>query len=132
MCFPHQDHAASVTTNLPDDIHGALQKRAERRGQSLQHYLTNELTRLAERPTPEVAIERDGVRRRLQIVTADWQWISRGRRLSTGCSLERKLGADRRRFKRHRAVHRVIDRPGFVDTPAGTACDLDQVAAVDQ
>jgi plasmid stability protein len=42
-----------LVRDLPDDVHGALQQRAEQRGQSLQQYLTNELTRLVERPTPE-------------------------------------------------------------------------------
>ncbi len=42
-----------LVRDLPDDVHGALQQRAERRGQSLQQYLTSELTRLVERPTPE-------------------------------------------------------------------------------
>ena len=50
-------HAASMPNilvrDLPDDVHGALQQRAEQQGQSLQQYLTNELTRLVERPTPE-------------------------------------------------------------------------------
>ena len=35
--------------DLPDDIHAALQRKAERRNQSLQQYLTAELRRLAER-----------------------------------------------------------------------------------
>jgi plasmid stability protein len=42
-----------LVRDLPDDVHGALQRRAEQHGQSLQQYLTNELTRLVERPTPE-------------------------------------------------------------------------------
>jgi plasmid stability protein len=42
-----------LVRDLPEDIHGALQRRAEQRGQSLQQFLTNELTRLVERPTPE-------------------------------------------------------------------------------
>lgn len=42
-----------LVRNLPDDIHGALQQRAEQQGQSLQQYLKNELTRLVERPTPQ-------------------------------------------------------------------------------
>lgn len=42
-----------LVRDLPDDVHGALQQRAEQQGQSLQQYLTNELTRLVERPTPE-------------------------------------------------------------------------------
>lgn len=40
-----------LVRDLPDDVHGALQQRAEQQGQSLQQYLTNELTRLVERPT---------------------------------------------------------------------------------
>jgi antitoxin FitA len=39
--------------DLPEAIHAELQQRAERRGQSLQQYLAGELTRLAQRPTPE-------------------------------------------------------------------------------
>jgi plasmid stability protein len=42
-----------LVRNLPDDVHGALQQRAEQQGQSLQQYLTNQLTRLVERPTTE-------------------------------------------------------------------------------
>lgn len=41
-----------LVRDLPDDVHGALQQRAAQQGQSLQQYLTNELTRLVERPTP--------------------------------------------------------------------------------
>lgn len=52
-----------LVRDLPDDVHGALQLRAERQGQSLQQYLTNELTRLAERPTPAELFERIGRRR---------------------------------------------------------------------
>lgn len=39
--------------DLPDDVHAALQRRAERRGQSLQQYLAGELRRLAGQPTVE-------------------------------------------------------------------------------
>ncbi len=46
-------HNASVPNvlvrDLPDDVHAALQRRAEQRHQSLQQYLTSELRRLAER-----------------------------------------------------------------------------------
>jgi len=42
-----------LVRDLPDDVHGALQQRAQQQGQSLQQYLTNALTRLVERPTPE-------------------------------------------------------------------------------
>jgi hypothetical protein len=39
-----------LVRDVPDDIHAALQRRAELRGQSLQQYLAGELRRLAERP----------------------------------------------------------------------------------
>jgi len=42
-----------LVRDVPDDVHGALQQRAALQGQSLQQYLTNELTRLVERPTTE-------------------------------------------------------------------------------
>jgi plasmid stability protein len=51
-----------LVRDLPDDVHGALQQRAEQKGQSLQQYLTNELTRLVERPTPEELFARVGGR----------------------------------------------------------------------
>lgn len=38
-----------LVRDLPDDIHAALQSKADRRNQSLQQYLTAELRRLAER-----------------------------------------------------------------------------------
>jgi len=40
-----------LVRDLPDEVHAALQRRAERRGQSLQQYLAGELSRLAERPS---------------------------------------------------------------------------------
>ncbi|MGB8380251.1 MAG: hypothetical protein WCG47_03210 [Dermatophilaceae bacterium] len=52
--------------DLPDDVHRALVRRAQERGQSLQQYLTAELRRLAVSPTLEEVIrridERDGGR----------------------------------------------------------------------
>lgn len=39
-----------LVRDVPDGIHATLQHRAERRGQSLQQYLVQELTRLAARP----------------------------------------------------------------------------------
>ncbi len=38
-----------LVRGLPDDVHAALQHKAEQRHQSLQQYLTTELRRLAER-----------------------------------------------------------------------------------
>jgi plasmid stability protein len=52
-CFHNESMPNILVRDLPDDVHGALQQRAERQGQSLQQYLTNELTRLVERPTTE-------------------------------------------------------------------------------
>ena len=49
--------------DLPEGVLGALQQRAERQGQSLQQYLTNELTRLVERPTPAELFARVAQRR---------------------------------------------------------------------
>jgi plasmid stability protein len=52
-----------LVRGLPDEIHATLQQRAERRGQSLQQYLATELTRLAERPTPDELFARVARRR---------------------------------------------------------------------
>jgi len=47
-----------LVRDLPDDVHHALQQRAARRGQSLQHYLATELKRLAETPSLEEVLDR--------------------------------------------------------------------------
>jgi plasmid stability protein len=52
-----------LVRDLPDDVHRALQDRAEHRGQSLQQYLSTELTRLVERPTADELFERVSKRR---------------------------------------------------------------------
>jgi hypothetical protein len=52
-----------LVRDLPDDVHAALQRRAEARGQSLQQYLAGELGRLAERPTLDEVLDRIGRRR---------------------------------------------------------------------
>ena len=49
--------------DLPDEVHAALQRRAERRGQSLQQYLAAELARLAQRPALDELLERVDRRR---------------------------------------------------------------------
>jgi hypothetical protein len=49
--------------DLPDDVHGKLQRRAEAAGQSLQQYLSAELTRLASAPTMNEVLDRIGRRR---------------------------------------------------------------------
>ena len=52
-----------LVRDIPDDVHAALQRRAERRGQSLQQYLASELRRLAEQPTVEEVLEQIEQRR---------------------------------------------------------------------
>ena len=52
-----------LVRDIPDDVHAALQRRAERRGQSLQQYLAGELRRLAEQPTVDEVLEQIEQRR---------------------------------------------------------------------
>jgi len=47
-----------LVRDVPEDVHAALQRRAELRGQSLQQYLSGELRRLAERPSIEEVLDR--------------------------------------------------------------------------
>ena len=47
-----------LVRDIPEDVHAALQRRAEQRGQSLQQYLASELKRLAARPTLEEVMDR--------------------------------------------------------------------------
>jgi plasmid stability protein len=47
-----------LVRDVPEDVHVALQRRAERQGQSLQQYLAGELTRLAQRPTLGEVLDR--------------------------------------------------------------------------
>lgn len=51
-----------LVRDVPEDVHAALQRRAEQRGQSLQQYLAGELRRLAERPSIDEVL--DGIERR--------------------------------------------------------------------
>jgi len=55
-------HTASMPNllvrGLPDDVHAELQRRAERHGQSLQQYLTDELRRLVARPELDDVLDR--------------------------------------------------------------------------
>jgi hypothetical protein len=52
-----------LVRDVPEDVHVALQRRAEHRGQSLQQYLTGELTRLVQRPTLDEVLDRIELRR---------------------------------------------------------------------
>jgi antitoxin FitA len=56
-----------LVRDLPDDVHAALQRRAERRGQSLQQFVTAELRRLAQRPSVEEVLDRIEHRRGGQV-----------------------------------------------------------------
>jgi plasmid stability protein len=47
-----------LVRDIPDDVHAALQRRADQRGQSLQQYLAGELRRLAERPSLDEVLDR--------------------------------------------------------------------------
>jgi antitoxin FitA len=71
-----------LVRDIPEEVHAALQRRAERRGQSLQQYLAGELRRLAERPSVEDVL--DEVDRR------------RGGRVGVAQAVE-DLGAERAR-----------------------------------
>jgi antitoxin FitA len=52
-----------LVRHVPDDVRAALQRRADRRGQSLQQFLASELRRLAERPSVDEVLDRIGSRR---------------------------------------------------------------------
>lgn len=47
-----------LVRDVPEDVHTALQRRAEQRGQSLQQYLAGELRRLAQRPSVDEVLDR--------------------------------------------------------------------------
>jgi antitoxin FitA len=47
-----------LVRDVPEDVHTALQRRAEQRGQSLQQYLAAELRRLAQRPSVDEVLDR--------------------------------------------------------------------------
>jgi len=49
-----------LVRNLPADVHKELERRANAAGQSLQQYLTVELSQLARRPTIEDILESIG------------------------------------------------------------------------
>jgi plasmid stability protein len=52
-----------LVRDLPDDVHAHLQRRAQAEGKSLQQYLAQELTRLANTPTLDDVLARIGRRR---------------------------------------------------------------------
>lgn len=64
-----------LVRDIPEEVHAALQRRAEQRGQSLQQYLATELSRLAERPSVDELFvrisKRRGARVGLEAAVAD-------------------------------------------------------------
>lgn len=52
-----------VVRELPEDVHAELVRRAEAAGQSLQQYLSAELTRIASTPTMSEVLTRVARRR---------------------------------------------------------------------
>jgi antitoxin FitA len=61
-----------LVRDLPDDVHAGLQRQAQAAGQSLQQYLSSELTKLATRPSMTEVLDRIGRHRggRVSIRTA--------------------------------------------------------------
>lgn len=51
-----------LVRDVPEDVHAALQRRAARRGQSLQQFLAEQLRLLAERPGVDEVLDRIGSR----------------------------------------------------------------------
>jgi plasmid stability protein len=60
-----------LVRDVPDNVHAALARRAERQGQSLQQYLAGELVRLAERPTLDEVLDRIERRRGGRVAFSD-------------------------------------------------------------
>jgi plasmid stability protein len=52
-----------LVRDLPDDVHAELQRRAQRHGQSMQQYLTDQLSQLVARPEIDEVLERIARRR---------------------------------------------------------------------
>jgi len=52
-----------LVRGVSEEVHTALQRRAEQQGQSLQRYLSEQLQRLAEKPTLEEVLDRIDGRR---------------------------------------------------------------------
>ena len=57
-CLQTVSMANVLIRDVPDDVHQALRKRAEREGRSLQQYLQAELARLAEQPSMDEVLDR--------------------------------------------------------------------------
>ena len=62
-CYHNAIMPNVLVRDLPEEIHAALLRRAERRGQSLQKYLAGELRLLAERPSLDEVLDLIDARR---------------------------------------------------------------------
>jgi len=58
LCSHNERVTSVLVRDLLHDVHAALQRRAARRGHSLQQHLLVEPTRLAEKPTLDEALDR--------------------------------------------------------------------------
>ena len=70
-CYHNVSMGSILVRDVPDDVHAALARRAERRGQSLQQYLAGELVRLAERPALDEVLDRIERRRGGRVAFSD-------------------------------------------------------------
>ena len=57
-CKHNESMPNVLIRDLPAEVHASLQRRAEAAGQSLQQYLTHELSRVARSPTLAEVMER--------------------------------------------------------------------------
>jgi antitoxin FitA len=72
----HNARMTSITIrDVPDAARDELASRAASSGRSLQEYLRSELVKLAQRPDPDVLLERIRERKRLTRSTLDAEQI---------------------------------------------------------
>ena len=57
-CLHTASMANLLVRDVPAEVHAELQRRAQRHGQSLQQYLTDELRRLTARPELDEVLDR--------------------------------------------------------------------------
>ena len=69
-----------LVRNIPSDVHAALQRNAEAQGKSLQQYLADELTRIANKPTLDEVLDRIERRRGGKVGLAEGAEYLRERR----------------------------------------------------
>lgn len=62
-CLHTASMANVLVRDLPPEVHAELQRRAKRHGQSMQQYLTDQLSQLVARPEVDEVLERIARRR---------------------------------------------------------------------